>query len=271
MKEDKMSKSETLTEHVNIMEWLTKGLSISILPALAYFLEFKYEQGYCANFGLPSSLIKPDITTALIFFSALWGLSTILVFLIDSWITLTEEPQEGQTAFEHFFRLYGPIVTLLLLFASIYGGRFREWMWVGIIVLVFTASDFILAAINRDKVKPFLLQLRGPAHFFVAKGTEYAIVRSRFGAGVFVIFLVMSIGSQVCTALGNAEALSQKTFLTPSTHPDMVVVRIYGDRAICCQIDRKLKKPLRTFAVIQFGKDTSTVFSAEDVGPLIFR
>ncbi len=253
------------------MEWLTKGLSISILPALAYFLEFKYEQGYCANFGIPSYLIKPDITTVLIFFSALWGISTILIFLIDSWIGLTEEPQEGQSPFQHFLRIYGPFLMILGIFSSIYGGHFREWMWVGIIILVFTASDFLIAALYKDGNTPFLSRLRGPAHFFLSKGTAYSIIKSRFGTGIFVIFLVMSLGSQVCNSLGNAEALAQKTFLIPSSYPDMIVVRVYGDRVICSQFDKKLKKPLKKFAVLQFGKDVSTIFSAEDVGPLIFR
>jgi len=262
--------TDTENKPLNVMDWLTKGLTISILPCIAYFLEFKYEEGFCMTFGIPNYFIKPDITTVLIFASAIVGISFMLMWLIESCISLSENPQKEQAPFLHFLRLYAPVIMIILLFFSIYRNHHREWMPIGIFILIFTILDFI-GAFGEDKSKPLLSRLRGPAYFFLTPGTILSKVRVRFGVGVFVLFLVIYLGSTICRSLGNAEALEQRTFLIPTSQPDMIVVRVYGDRAICCQLDKKLRKPLKKFAIIQLGKEASNTFSAEEIGPLSFR
>jgi hypothetical protein len=53
--------------------WLNEAVILFLAPALACFLAFKYKQGYCLTFGVPSYLIKPDLTEVLVFASVTLG------------------------------------------------------------------------------------------------------------------------------------------------------------------------------------------------------
>lgn len=253
--------------HLNY-RWVAEKFGVLIAPAIAYYLVFTYESAYCRSFGIPPAFIHPDLTTVLIYTSVVLGLGFTLALLVDAWIDSLRIPEAAQP-FQHAGRLYAPFFFLLLLAVTLYGTHWRKWVfWAGLITSG-TIADFVTAFFV-DKQKPFLARLGGPASFLTGPGTVWDIARKRLDLEMFVFFIAIYFARVISAALGEAEALNQKTFLVASGYPDSVLVRVYGDKLICAFIDLERKRPLKNFYIANSG-DAGLHFEARDIGPLVFE
>ena len=64
------------------------------------------------------------------------------------------------------------------------------------------------------------------------------------------------------------QARTKERFFVPSTAPDTVVLRIYGNRLICAPVDRTTKQIARAIQVLRLGDDPKMVLRSERIGPL---
>ena len=246
--------------------WLAEKFGLFITPAIAYYLVFTYESAYCRIFGIPPGFIHPDLTTILIYTSVVVGVGFLLVMLIDAWIDLLRAPPAAHPA-QHLVRLYLPFVFLLFLLFSVYGSHWRKWLWLAIPLVVGTTGDFLIALLG-DKQKPYLTRLQGPAAFLSGPGTVWGIARKRLDLELVIFFIAMYFARLISSSLGEAEALNQRLFLVPSSHPDSVLVRVYGDKMLCVALDSKTKKLAKQFFVLTAGAEQTMHFDTKEIGPL---
>ena len=101
-------------------------------------------------------------------------------------------------------------------------------------------------------------------------GTVWNVARKRLDIELVVFLVVLYLAYLLSSTLGEAEAFNQRVFLVPSTQPDSIVVRVYGDKILCAAIDHNAKKPLKQFYILTAGVDKSLHFDAKEIGPLSF-
>ena len=89
-------------------------------------------------------------------------------------------------------------------------------------------------------------------------------------AGALLISLVF-LGSILATFIGNSEALRQTSFLVPSSNTNAIVIRSFGDKLICVEINPKTKIPTKTFFLLSVGSDNNLQLNLKDIGPLNFN
>lgn len=246
--------------------WLAEKFGLFITPAIAYYLVFTYESAYCRLFGIPAGFIHPDLTTILIYTSVVVGAGFLLVMLIDAWIDLLRAPPAIHPA-QHLIRLYLPFFLLLLLLFSVYGSHWRKWLWLALPLAVGTAGDFFIALLG-DKQKPYLTRLQGPAALMSGPGTVWDIARKRLDLELVTFLIAMYFARLISSSLGEAEALNQRVFLVPSAHPDSVLVRAYGDKILCAEVDPKTKKLMKQLFILTAGSDEALHFDTKEIGPL---
>jgi hypothetical protein len=103
--------SPPLPELHKTLRWVLDKAGLALAPAAGYYLVFRYETGYCAAFGIPNSLIRPDLTTVLIVASAFLAFGWFICVVIDSFLDLAMQPQT-EHPWRRGFRLYSPVVSI---------------------------------------------------------------------------------------------------------------------------------------------------------------
>lgn len=249
--------------------WLTEGLVLAFAPALSYYFVFIYESAYCNTFGIPLHFIKPDITTVLIYSTIIFGLYYILIPVFDVFADiLTSYLVPTNNIWVRLLKLFFPPGMFFLLMLVIYIEKWKTLIPITLIFIGIFLVDILMTWLVRDKSKPFAEQLNTGIGLFLRTGTPFHLIRSRFGTRVTTIVLLVFVGVIVSRLLGNAAAISQKTFLMPSSHPNTVVLRQYGDRMICSPVDLERKRVAKGFIIRMVENNPNTVFELKDVGPL---
>jgi hypothetical protein len=248
--------------------WVTEKFGLLLAPAIAYFLVFTYESAYCRAFAIPPSFIHPDLTTILIYTSIVVWVGFVLVGLIDMWIGFSKAPPPQP--YVHALRLYLPFIFVLVLIMLLYGAaHWGHWLVFGLLLVAATLLDF-LQALTRNQEKPYLARLQGPAAILSGPGTVWDVAKRRLDVEVVVFLVVLYLAYLASSTLGQTEAFNERLFLVPSTQPDSVVVRVYGDKILCAAIDLHTKKPLKQFYILTAGADKSLHFDTKELGPLSF-
>lgn len=249
--------------------WLNEGMALVITPALAYYFAFTYESAYCNTFNIPVHFIRPDITTVLVYATILFGLYFILIPVFDvlaDAVTFSLIPINN--IWVRLLKLFFPLLMFFGLILVIYKEQWKTLIPITLIFIGIFLVDILVAWLFRDKTKSFAKQLDTGIELFFRSGTPLCIIRSRFGAKVTTVLFLIIVGIIVSRSLGNAAALNQKVFLMPSSHPNTVVLRQYGDKIICSPIDMDKKKVTKSFIIMTVGSDSNTVFELREVGPL---
>lgn len=237
---------------------------LAIAPAIAYFLCYTYESAYCGVWNLPRQFIEIGIPTILFFCSVIIGLGLTIPMLFDS--LLTAKKAESESGGYRVFLLYTPVIFLLLLIATV--TKFELWdflLWSSII-FVGIICDISLAFFFR-KEKPYLHRLDGPLQFLVAPGSFLGIAKNRAG-NHFSVVVIIYIFYVVSLLYGRSTAKHETWFLVPSSNPKSVVVRKYGDKIICSEVDLDRKTRTNRFFIITEGADPALTFEWKEIGKL---
>jgi len=136
---------------------------------------------------------------------------------------------------------------------------------------VFTLSSFVLPLFTHGKVFGYYEKLEAQDETDRNFDGLYGTIAKKYGLGS--LKLLMLVGALLMSAataqfIGKAHALNQKEFLVLSSSPEMVVLRIYGDRMIVAPFDRKTQEFESKFVIKTLGADDTLVISPEDIGPL---
>lgn len=247
-------------------------LILALAPAIGYYFVFRYEVGYCATFSIPSYLIRPDLTTVLVFASAVLVWSTLLFTGMDSWLDIVPQGDVAQLRpWQRLLGRYFPFLLIVVFLAAIYGRHWHRWWWVPLFVFSYFVGELTWAKFRGAKDKSLIEQIAtGPSPMF-HHGSVFHFVRSRFGLSALILLIAFVFGSLIAFSIGNAEALQQSKFLVPLSQTNSVLIRAYGDRFICVELDPESKKPKKNFIILYPDREKNIRFELKTLGPLNFN
>jgi hypothetical protein len=264
--ETKLPNSEENTQPSQsaIFSFLAK-YALALAPALAYYLVYEGEKSYCAAFGLPIYFIEINLATVLLFASLVLGFSLYILFFIDSayeaFIGHSAEDQHGRAA-QH----YAVFVSLIVLFAALFGLKWRAWIGWVLGFLLILLLDFQFVRFSGNKGRPAWKQLIGPIEVW-SKFPLFGIPK-KILKDLFPLFIFIYVSVVIAQAVGRASAYNQTDFLILSNISDTMVVKKYGDKMICCKYDPKTKSVDDNFFVIEAGADRNITFKMAKIGPM---
>lgn len=269
------------------------GILIPAVPILGYTLAFAYEAGFCTTFSIPIELIQIQISS--IFFGSLSALLIFaIIFQLVNISLIASRPKSLGPISLGLIRL-SPGLAILTVYLLFFREEWRIWVVFAILVAFFSFLEFGLPLLTHESRKsrfrkraseeglktpisestpiPEGLKLTyrekleyqeqidiKPKDIFYYIGGSYQIIFLFLFIASFVLFISFGYGHTV--------AMNQKEYLIPSTNYDSVVLRIYGNNAICTQVFRETHEINKSFFVIDISSDPSTVFKLEKVGPL---
>jgi hypothetical protein len=216
--------------------FLTEGITIAIVPAIAYFLAYEYELGFFNAFKAPEDLVSVDITSIITFSMGAFLFNSILYQVVTSlWYThhvnLAEMPWKPL-----FFKKVLPFFFLLVLVLfSLY-----PFTWV------------------RTVISPALLILS----FII-------LIRTNIYPKWFTTFIfIATLSIIICQGIGQYTAAKKISF-TVIKDKNIFVIRKLGDSLLCSTYDAKLKTFSKSFQVIPLKEDLNLEY--KEIGPLHFQ
>jgi len=202
-------------------------------PAVAYFLDFTYESGFCSAFDIPNNFIEVNLTTVLVFASSLLAITYLFVPIYTAWDERHKVPRSG---YRRLIYVYGPYLVIAIFLLELYGWKFKSLIVWWVLLALMIVVDLMRAGMRSDRNVPFTAALRGAMGYF--DHTQLGNFKSALGAA-FPIFAAFSFLIFIARQMGSGAALTQDTFLVCPKSPDLVVLRKYGDKIFLGQIDGK--------------------------------
>lgn len=246
-------------------KWVSDALIIAAFPIVAYVITYAYESGYAGIFGIPSDFITLNLTTVLVVTGALFGV--ILTLFIYANFILYILPKSDSPIFRGVVKLL-PLILLSVAYLLLYGKLWRYWIFPVICILLFILMEFGFPLITqkgnlsyREKYEE-QEKIEGKVKGIV----EYVL--PLVGRGAFIAILSLFLVLIFSWEAGRSRALKQDKFLIVKASPELVVLRIYGEKLICAPFDRTTKEITGTFTILKTGDDPNLKLSLEKVGPL---
>lgn len=221
-------------------KFMTEGIIIAAVPFIGYILGYAYELGFTHYYNLPEYFIKVDLNFVLICVATLLAIMAVGTRYIVIYIAFYDYIQRSKYKLVFDFAI---IISGFYLFI-----KRQELMSIQYILLAFLCLlNFIIL--------PFLWERYGDKS---SKNEPYkqTVLGIIFWISVFLVFIFYSGGY--------LNAQKSCYFLITSTEPEMVVIRIYEDDAVCALFDRKTKTIGNQFKVIKIN-DGEIVFSVETI------
>lgn len=273
--------------------WILGGVIIAAVPALGYSLAFAYEAGLCSEFAIPWELIKLELphvfiasASVLVIFSGLFWITNMFLMLV--------QPKPYGPIWRSLISL-SPVLVICLACILIYRGLWQNYAWVLAFAAFLVFMEFVFPILTyeaRRHVPKMLVGQRDTEtqttisppvksrkttyrEMLEAQEVHEAQIKTVFNYmsprllkevlfSLFIVFLLVFVAFNV----GRMHAISETEYLVPSTHEDSVVMRIYGDNAICTKVARETGEVHENFFVINISNAPSTVFRLEKIGPL---
>jgi hypothetical protein len=250
-------------------EWVLDKFGILIVTGVTYLLVFQHESSYCRRFNIPTQLIRPDTTTVLYFAIIAISLGSTVVYSIDS-LYLSKEANDEKHGFFHFLNVYALFIIALLFLLGRYHGDIWQIRFDLLFGMIFVLADILGAKLDQSE-KSFVKRLKGPLHWITAPGSIWYIIRTRFGDKLFKFAIMIAVAYRIAFCIGDSTALTQTHFLVPSTNTNSVVVRFYGDTAICVGLVSNTNQLSGEIFIIPTTSDRHVVFEEKKIGPIAFK
>lgn len=253
--------------------FLSETILLALLTPYAYILLFSYEGGYCNKFGIPSALIEVSPINVLKTIAwiipiawALWALAEVshIYKLTESFL---------------FINIISTVFVIGLTAFIIYSTGYYK------LPFLILMSFLPIFAIYRNLIQPLLVgkeqktlemkmrrQWAREKEQEKEKKQEFLMDRTikKYGPLLFFTILIGYLILANARVVGSYKATTQKSFLVLKGIPEMVVMRTYGQKLICCKFDRKKKEIENTF-VIKTMEQISLAYiqiQEEEIGPL---
>lgn len=245
--------------------WVSEGLIIAACSIVAYLLTFVYEAGFARFFRIPLEFITLNLTSIFVVAGALLVVVIFLFLLTELIFTILNRGDNP------IYRGVVRLIPVFLLFAALlflYGVQWREWIWIAVVMIMLAFLEFGFPLITQRHKIHYRDKLEAQEE--VERQVETPIDRAiwRMGSTAIIIILCLWLGLSISYHAGHAAALKQDEFLVATTSPEMVVLRIYGDKLICAPFERATKEVQRSFIVLKVAEDPKLMLRLEKVGPL---
>lgn len=248
---------------------LTDGIVLAGASAFVYLATFLYEYGYCSHFGIPATLISPNLTTVLVGAAALGGVFVSSFYYLGLTAPLFAAARDPRRRpYRHVFALAATLAAAAILLIAIYG-----FSWSGIILFAVVVAFFALIAI----LQPILSNRSLPVEERFARDADLqdkdpflftSLLEVWFGRRL-VSLGVLAVGMLgLAYLVGHGEATRKERFLTLKAEPDLVVLRNYGELLVTARFSREKRQLLNELKLIWLSEKKQADFRNEFVGPL---
>jgi hypothetical protein len=248
---------------------LTDGILLAGASAFVYLTTFLYECGFCAHFGIPTTLIAPNLTTTLVAAAAIGG---ILLSSLN-WLGFTTPFFEASKnpefkPYAHLLILFGILAVAGILILEIYGASSVGFGIFAVLVAIFLIPLVIIPLLTNRRLpvrerfaKDAEVQAKDPfvlTRLFRTLGNEEVRRLTIASAGILLLAYM----------IGNGEAFRKSQFLVFQSEPNLVVLRNYGDLLVAARFDRNTHEVYPELELISLGERKRLSFRNEAVGQL---
>jgi len=252
--------------------WKYRVIALIVSPAFGFLLAYNYESEYCRAFRIPNEFIELNWTTILGAVSVTLFV-LILMFMISegAFQIVTNIKLDSKGVIKKRVIFLSPLILITILSVTLYGAFWKEYIWILLAATFFIFLEFVFPIIVERKTKGYINKLIANDERDVGRETLLSTIfssKSRSWLLVIVILIMIWIVSGV---IGHSNAKRQWDFLIPSTYPEAVVLRIYGERMICAEFDRDNKEIYNTYFIIMADELPKPMFLLEEVGPLSLK
>jgi len=225
---------------IKVIELLTPILLLPTIVLAGYLVAFLHEIGYTSRFGVPIGLIRIDSTSMmtslppvlLLVFLLLLGVTELAVV---NWVNrkLLALKNPSSIRLLLWWAWFNVIVTTSVIYSAIKGDLGNQSTYIGIGLLIFELIPFVvsLPIYKTSSGSDPNADLDKDIPKFWKFYTKPSVLLILVPFGLFALSLLAYEG-------GFVDAISTKSYLVPSSPTNSVVLRIYGDDAICATVNQ---------------------------------
>lgn len=242
-----------------------------IAAAIGYTMAYLYELGYCSAFGIPSEFIQLQSTNIIATVSRVF-ISFYLLFWVGFALLLyVNSPSRGPlTPIRRRMLIIAFVLLGYIAFALGYQRAFQEWYLAIVLLVYFALVLFVVPRWTRkDVTGGYIAKLAAQDEADRQAPDPLAFITKRIGWATIGILFFLAAVLLLSYLNGEDAATRQEYFLVPSTDKDSVVLRVYGDRLICTQLDERSNEPNGRLFVLKLDDEPRPVLSLQKVGPLV--
>lgn len=257
-----------MATEINARSLWTEGVLIAAVSAFGYLVTFAYEYGFCNHFGIPASLIEPNVSTFLVATTALGvALLPALNFLAFIVPLFKAAQDPGRRAFRHLYAFLAVLLTAGILLFVIYGFSLAGFLLYLIFAVILLAVAFVPAVLsNRDLPVSERLQIHADIQdkdpFVATNLFEGWVSQRNMRIGLLVVLAIF-----IAYMVGDAEARKKRFFLSLKYDQGMVLLRSYGDLMIFTRLDHEAEK-FHGFRLMWLSEKKQLDLVPREVGPL---
>ncbi len=254
-------------EDIKKQSWITEGFILALIPVLGYFFAFQYESGYASYFKYPKELIVIGLPQIVIATITLWT-GALMIFMFIEWITMMIP--KTQRALSDSVIKFLPLAGFFIGYISTYGWS-RAWPYF-IAFFLIGIPEFILPLVTQKDKKTYSEKIEADwDREWMLRETKNTLswrLSKLFGQKNIVLVINIFICAQLVRTAGEVIASKQNEFFTVPSAAEKVVLRIYNDKLICADFDRKTKIVKIGISILKSDDPNITSLRLENIGPL---
>ncbi len=244
---------------------ISDALLIAAIPPIAYIFAFVFEAGYAYVFSIPRELISISITSVFIAGSSFLVIGIFLLLILDlisMMLPGTSNPVVEAisglvplllaTIAYVFYTLGTPISSSLL-------GLLVGWIY----ILFF---QFIFPLISQRDKASYAQKLAAQADL-QRSGILGSLAR-RFRQPYLLVYY-LGLALFVTFYAGQSSAFRQRDFLVADTNPECIVLRVYGEKAVCAHFNKNTKQVFAEFIILNLAETNAQEFTIKSLGPVV--
>jgi hypothetical protein len=206
----------------------------------------------------------PQIVIATI---SLWTGSMVIFMLFESITMMIPKTQRGLSdSIIKFLPLVGFFIGSLIVH-----GWERAWLFLFVFVMM-GIPEFILPLFTQKDKKTYSEKIEADWEsewkLREAKNTLSWRLLKLVGHKNIILVINIFIVAQLVQTSGEVMASKQMKFFTMPSSPEKVVLRIYDDKFICADFDRKAKTIKGEISVLNSDEQSTLNLKLESIGPL---
>lgn len=254
----------------NRQGWITEGLILALIPVLGYFFAFQYEAGYASYFKYPKELILIGLPQIVIATITLWTGSMVIFMFVES---ITMMIPKAQRALSDSVIKFLPLVGFFAGSLLVYGWE-RAWPFLLVFIMI-GIPEFILPLFTQKDKKTYSEKIESDWEsewrLRESKDTFSWRLLKLVGHKNIVLVINIFIAAQLVQTAGEVIASRQMRFFTMSSSPEKVVLRIYDDKFICADFERKTKTVGGDRSILNSREQGAFNLKLESIGPLVME
>ena len=256
---------------------ISEAAILAIAPAVAYFLVYIYEYGYCHAFGIPASFIQIDITTVLGFTLGIVALFFVMTIIIDSALSFFIRDKDNPSPIYKILVARSPILLIAIIFLIVYSFDATGFKIIGFTLLLIFIMDILPALIPRTHHRHLSfaervdIVIKGHIRQRDSMFTVWDIISNKLGRHAFFIIFYAFWAIIICYYMGRLDASRKKTFLFPSTRQELLVGKIYGSNVLCISVDNTTMTINPGIIILNLSQLKEIELKYRDFGPVRIR